>query len=238
MKNIIQPILLVMTLILGGQVAMAHAIWIESKAVASKNQEHSVKIFYGEYASGEIENTDKWYSDLKNIEVWVHTPSQKKVKLQLVDQQNHLSSSFVPSEDGTYYISTVHTAKELGGTTKYEFSSLLPVQVGRTPLNKTIAIEQPLSVNRQTDLLKQNAKITLLVQHKGKPLGNAEVIVMSSSGWTRTYKSDSQGLVSFDPLWKGAYVIEASNYQPETGNWEGKAFTHAWQGTTTFFEVK
>ncbi len=225
-------------LLLGGQVAMAHAIWIESASVAQKNQSQDVKVFYGEYASGEIEKTDKWYSDLKNIEVWLHTPSKKRVKLQLEDKQDYLQSSFLPSEDGVYYITTVHTAKELGGTTKYEFSSFLPVKVGNEAVNRDMSIVQPLSVSVQTDISGQNSKINALVSKNGKPLENAEVIVMSSSGWSKTFKSDSQGQVSFDPLWKGPYVIEASQYLPETGNWGGKAFTHAWQGSTTFFEIK
>lgn len=238
MKNITKPVILMILLLLGGQVAMAHAIWIESVSVAKKNQSQEVKVFYGEYASGEIEKTDKWYSDLKNIEVWLHTPSKKRVKLQLEDKQDYLLSSFLPSEDGVYYITTVHTAKELGGTTKYEFSSFLPVKVGKETVNRDMSIVQPLSVSVQTDISGQNSKINALVSKNGKPLENAEVIVMSSSGWSKTFKSDSQGQVSFEPLWKGAYVIEASQYLPEAGNWGGKAFTHAWQGSTTFFEIK
>ena len=51
--KIITQLFLILILLGGKQVAMAHAVWIESKASASKNQPHDVKIFYGEYASGE-----------------------------------------------------------------------------------------------------------------------------------------------------------------------------------------
>ncbi|MGJ1362552.1 DUF4198 domain-containing protein [Sphingobacterium spiritivorum] len=236
--KIITQLFLILILLGGKQVAMAHAVWIESKASASKNQPHDVKIFYGEYASGEKESTDKWYSDLKNLEVWLTTPDNQRVKLDVKDEQEHLSTSFVPEKDGVYYISTVHATKDLGGTTKYNFSSLVPVRVGKLAISATSPKDLPFSVEKITTSGKKKSEIEVLVSSNGKAVKDAEVIVMSETGWTKTLKTNENGVVSFSPQWKGNYVVEASQMNEETGRWNDKDYTRNWHGTTTFFEHK
>lgn len=236
--KIITQLFLILILLGGKQVAMAHAIWIESKASASKNQPHDVKIFYGEYASGEKESTDKWYSDLKNLEVWLMTPDNQRVKLDVKDEQGHLATSFVTEKDGVYYISTVHATKDLGGTTKYNFSSLVPVRVGKLAISATSPKDLPFSVEKITTNGKNKSVIEVLVSSNGKAVKDAEVIVMSETGWTKTFKTNENGVVSFSPQWKGNYVVEASQMNDEAGRWHDKDYTRNWHGTTTFFEHK
>jgi hypothetical protein len=221
----------------GNENASAHAIWIQSDPKASKNKTHEVNIFYGEYPSGETDSTAKWYSDLKDLEVWVVSPSQRKTKLVLKDLSTHLSTSFVPDEDGLYYVSTVHAAKELGGTTKYEFSSLAPILSGKPTTSMSPAPSVPLAVVSEPKPYRDNALIALQVRKGNEAFTQAEVLIMSPDGWVKTLKTDNQGNVSFSPQGKGRYVIEATDFRKEAGQWNDKAFTHSWKGTTTSFIV-
>lgn len=221
----------------GNETASAHAIWIQSDPKASKNKTHEVQVYYGEYPSGQTDSTAKWYSDLKDLEVWVISPSRRKTKLELKDLSTHLSASFVPDEEGVYYISTLHTAKDLGSTTKYAFSSLVPILSGKTEAFSMPAPPIPLAVVAEPKSYRSNQLIELQVRKGSAAFAQGEVLIMSPEGWVKTLKTDDQGKVSFKPQVKGRYVIEASDYKEEAGQWNDKAFTHSWTGTTTSFTV-
>ncbi|MES2653248.1 MAG: DUF4198 domain-containing protein [Bacteroidota bacterium] len=232
MKHIFFLIAVLVVSLTTAQTADAHAIWIESNTKAIKNKAHEVKIIYGDYAEEIIEPTSKWYSDLKTLEVWVTSPSKKKTKLLLTDATDHLVSSFVPIEDGMYYITTVHVTKDLGGTTKYEFSSVASVLSGKASA-EFAAVEQPLSVTVKPNAYKANDLIELQVSKDNQPFAKAEVQIMSPGGWIKTVKTNDKGQVSFTPKFKGNYIIEASEYKEEAGEWHAKKHTHVWKGSTT-----
>lgn len=214
----------------------AHAIWIESKPKASKNKAHEVNVFYGEYTEGQPDSVRRWYSDLKDLEVWLTSPSKKRTQLQLKDVLTHLTSSFIPDEDGLYYISTVHATKDLGGTTKYEFSSIAPVLVGNIN-TEAAGIEQTLSVIAQPKTFKTNSLIELQVAKGAEVFSGAEVSIMSPEGWVKTVKTDDKGQVSFTPKLKGSYVIETSEFKKEEGEWDAKKYKAFWKGSTTHILV-
>ena len=214
------------------QTANAHAIWIESNPAATKNKAHEVKIFYGEYPEGEVEPTAKWYSDLKSLEVWLTSPSKKKTRLVLTDATDHLNSSFVPDEEGVYFITTVHATKDLGGATKYEFSSVAPVLSGKTA-SLPAAPEIPLAIIVAPKTYRADGVVELQVRKGSEAFVGGEVMIMSPEGWVKTVKTNDKGQVSFTPKLKGSYVIEASEYKKETGEWNQKQYTHTWKGSTT-----
>ncbi len=217
--------------LLGSTDANAHALWIESNAKATKNKAHEVNIFYGEYPSGVSDSTAKWYSDLKDLDLWVTSPSNKKTKLELKDLSTHLTSSFIPDEDGLYYVTAVHSTKDLGGTTKYEFSSVAPVLSGKAAAAPKL--EQPLAITVAPNPYKTDSKVDLQVWKGGQAFVDGEVLIMSPEGWVKTVKTDSKGQVSFTPKLKGSYVIETSDYKKEAGEWNEKKYTHTWKGSTT-----
>src|SRR5690606_961184 len=151
---------------------------------------------------------------------------------------SHLTTSFVPDEEGLYYLTTVHTTKDLGGTTKYEFSSVAPVISGRAASGSIPAPALPLAIVSEPKVHPTNQSLALQVMKETAAFANAEVVIISPTGWVQTLKTNEQGKVSFTPQWKGDYVIEASDYNKEAGQWHDKAFTASWQGSTTRIIVK
>ena len=237
MRRIIYLIVIMLGTAVFAQTADAHAIWIESNTTAKKNSTHPVKIVYGDYAEGVIEPTSKWYSDLGTLEVWVTSPSKKKTKLALTNADDHLASSFVTDEDGLYLITTVHATKDLGGTTKYEFSSVAPVLSGKANADFS-AISETLSVTVKPKVFKAGEVVELQVRNGIDPFANATVQVMSPQGWVKTIKTDDKGLISFTPRLKGDYIIEASEHKKDAGEWNGKQHTHVWKGSTAHLLVQ
>ncbi|MBT2559427.1 DUF4198 domain-containing protein [Hymenobacter sp. ISL-91] len=241
MKTLFAFLLLAATYLLPGlSAASAHAVWIESITKATKNKAHGVKIYYGDYPEGVIEPTQKWYSDLKTLEVWVVSPSGKKTQLPLTDAATHLTASFTPTEDGLYHLTTVHVTKELGGTTKYEFSSVAPVLAGSATTTTTTAAaapQVPLSIVTAPKSHRVNTPVEVQVRKDGQPFQDGKVELMSPEGWVKTMKTDANGKLVFTPQLKGSYVLEASDYQAQTGEWNQQNHTHFWQGATTHIVV-
>ncbi|WP_312742220.1 DUF4198 domain-containing protein [Sphingobacterium multivorum] len=228
-----------LTVLLCSHTSHAHALWIESSSYGTLNQSHEVKVYYGEFATNERDQVDKWYSDVKDFSLILHAPGQEPVKLQLTNQGDHFSGSFQPTAAGTYFLSIVKAPKDLGGKTKYEFSSLVPVVVGKSATLDYKNVKSPL----QIELLgaanaKKGQRIQAKITSFGKAVPQAKVSVFSTTGWGKEFVADEHGILTFDAIWAGPYVLEASTFAETAGEHEGKAYASTWQGSTTFITVK
>ncbi|MFD1768768.1 DUF4198 domain-containing protein [Sphingobacterium suaedae] len=227
---------LCMIALLGGQhAAQAHAIWLESDAFGTKGKAQQVRVYYGEYATGEMEKTADWYSDLRSIEVYVLKPDQSAVKLTLEDKGDYFESTFTPEADGNYLLYTTHPAKDLGGQMRYEFTSQIAVQVGGA--SELAAGKLPYQLMAPVKKHRAGGQVTLVLTKDGQPVKDQDVLVMTSAGWSKTYKTDAQGQIQVEALWPGNYVAEYSHVEKVGGSWHGKEYTSAWQGLTTSFKV-
>ena len=229
-----KSVLTLLLTFLSVQFASAHALWIETNATGVKHAKQEVKIFYGEYASKEIEPLDKWYSDVKDFKLILTSPSNKQIEIQKTITGDHFTANFTPTEDGIYVLSIYHAGKDLSKTNLYAFSSLAFVKVSGNTLP---AITNNFYVKVNPKEYEAGNTVEVIVIKSGKPLADAEVLVMSQEGWSKSFKTDQQGKISFTALWKGNYVFEASFGENKEGEWNGKPFTYAWEGTTTFLTV-
>ncbi len=217
----------------------AHALWIESSPSGTVNQPHEVRVYYGEYATNERDNIEKWYSDVKDFTLLLYVPGKEPVQVELTNKGDHFGGSFQPTVEGTYFLSIVKAPKDLGGDTKYEFSSLVPVQVGKSAKLDYSSLKNPLQVELlNATAAKKGASLLAKVTSAGQAVPNAKVSVFSSTGWGKEFVADAAGIVTFDALWSGAYVLEASIFEQKAGEHEGKLYTSSWQGSTTFLQVK
>lgn len=233
-----KSLLLALLLTLGTSQLFAHALWIETASSGKAGTAQQVKIFYGEYVSNEREEIAKWYSDVKDFTLWLTAPGKEKIKLNTVAGSNFYLANFTPEGNGLYILSVSHEAAELGGTTKYEFLSTAVVSVGKPNAIDHATI--PTSLNVYT-MEAKNYKVDTTVQLKalvaGKPLIKKNVTVFSPEGWSKEMKTDEAGVITFNPIWPGRYVLEVSTFEETPGSHRGKAYTAAWQGATSSFEV-
>jgi len=218
----------------------AHALWIETKGTGKVGEAQEVKLFYGEYAQNERDVTAKWYSDVKDLTLWLVGPDQQKIKLNTVLGDNVASASFTPEKDGQYTLVVSHPAKDLGGTTKYHFLSSTTVHVGKpAAVLNADAITNELKVFPSSGTAyKVNKTVKLKAVHNGASKAAATVNVFSPSGWSQTLTTTKDGEIEFTPLWPGRYVVEVTDFQQAKGDHNGKPYDAVWQGSTYSFEVK
>jgi hypothetical protein len=53
--------------------------------------------------------------------------------------------------------------------------------------------------------------------YKGQPAAEIEIAVSGPTGWTKTSKTDKNGVLEFELLWKGVYGMEGFYTSDETG---------------------
>lgn len=233
-----KSIVLALLFTLGSSQLFAHALWIETATSGKSGKEQQVKIFYGEYVSNEREECAKWYSDVKDFSLWLTAPGKEKVKLNTVPGTNFYSASFTPEADGLYVLTVSHEAKALGGTTKYEFLSTAIVAVGKPATVNYASIPGTLQVHTtEAKTYKLNAPVQFKAVQNGKALANTTVSVFSPEGWGKEITTDANGLVTFNPIWPGRYVLEVAARDKVAGTHHGKEYTASWQGATSSFEV-
>ncbi len=236
--KIYKLLLLALLVIFNTDQLFAHALWIETNTIGKSGQQHEIKVFYGEYVNNEKEKIEKWYSDVKEFSLWLTAPGKEKVKLNTVAKDDYFSANFTPEKDGVYFITVVHEAKDLGGTTKYEFSSVATVAVGKFNAIDLSSVANSLKVSAaDAKVYKANTPVQVKAVLNGQPLANRHVSIFSPEGWGKEFTTDANGVINFNPIWPGRYVVEASNFVKNGGEHHGKEYKAAWQGATSSFEV-
>ena len=237
MKRTISIFVLLLIAVLGK--VSAHALWIQTSTVGKAGQKQAIKIVYSE-PNDKPEKIADWYSDVKDFTLWVTGPDKHKVKLPTTEAVDHFTSEFTPEKEGVYTISVSHTAKELGGKTKYQFNASAVVAIGKSVAGNDPALN-PNDISIFADASKTykvNKPFALTGFIKEKPADNLQVAVHSPSGWNREISTNTQGVAEFTPIWPGTYSIEASKSEKEEGEHNGKNYTSVWRCATVLLDVK
>lgn len=234
MKRFLSSILL--SFLIGN--AWGHAVWIQTAPTGHQGQKQAVRISYSE--PGETpEKPADWYSDVKAFDLWLIDPVGQKTKLSVTSAIDHYTAEFIPKYDGVYTLAIGHTAKDLGGTTQYQFNATATVVVGKSramipasPNELNVAVIQP------GNDFKIGQKVSLAGVFKTQPAEKLRIEIHSPSGWNRTLETNANGLAEFTPLWSGTYYIEASKSEKESGEQNGKPFKSVWRCATYVLNVR
>lgn len=215
----------------------AHALWIQTNSIGKTGQKQTVTILYAE--PGETpEKVADWYSDVSQFDLWLIGPDKQKTKLPVTAVQDHFTAEFTPAQNGVYTLAVGHAAKELGGTTKYQFNATATVSVGKS---STALVAAPNELNitlTQTGKApKVGQAVSLAGYFKEKPSEKLHVMVSSPSGWNRAIQTNADGIAEFTPLWPGRYWIEASKTEKQTGEQNGKTYQSVWRCATYVLDV-
>lgn len=229
--------LIVLLLLLNAGNAFAHALWIETTATGKIGQKQQIAIYYGEYAENEKDSVSHWFSDVKEVKIWLVSPDNKKVQLTTSAEATRLVADFTPSANGTYTILADHPVKEVPRTTLYQFVSSATVTVGNvvTP-NNAAQNTNSLSLTANA-AYKVNQSITVNALFKNKASTDITFSVVSPTGWSKSFKADASGNLTFTPIWPGVYYVEAFYTEKTTGEQNGKAYESIWRGATYMITV-
>lgn len=217
--------------------AAAHALWIETNTTGSIGKKQLISIYYGEYAENERDSVSHWFSDVKNVQLWLVSPNNKRIQLATTAEPIQLTAEFTPTENGTYTLLIDHPVKEVPRTTLYQFVSSATVTVGNigTP-NNILQNTNSLSLN-SSGAYKINKAATVTALFKNTPSTVITFTVVSPTGWSKSFKADANGNLVFTPIWPGIYYIEAFYTEKTTGEQNGKTYESIWRGATYMINV-
>ncbi len=218
--------------------SFAHALWIETNTTGKAGQKQTVKIVYSE-PDDKPEKLAEWYSDVKEFELWLTTPDKQKVKLATVAGPDHFTSEFTPDKDGVYTLSISKAAKDLGGSTIYQFNASAVVKVGKSLAGNDASFNGN-EIKVYTDAsktFKANQPFNLTTILKDKPTEKLHIGIASPSGWNKNVISNAHGVAEFTPLWPGTYKIEASTSEKAEGDHFGKPYKAIWRCATLLVDV-
>lgn len=214
--------------------AQAHALWIETAPIGKSGKAQQVHVYYGEPAESKLEKIADWWSDVGSFALWLHLPDGSSQQLVVTAQSDHYTATFTPVAAGNYTLSVIQPVKETFDGHKYQFNATAVVAVGRTVLERASAgLEKDFRVfTADTAVKKVGKPIQVSAQLDGKPLKELEVTVFSPNGWSKTFHTDEQGILSFTPDRKGPYLVEAL-YSTEVNGEDYKHLHHIATWTIT-----
>lgn len=224
-------------LLLSALQGFSHALWIKTSPTGKLGQAQVITVTYAEPDEAP-EKLSEWYSDVKEFELWLVAPDGKKEKLALTAGEDRFTATFTPGQEGIYTLTAGKSAKDLGGTTVYQFNASAFVKVGKSLTGK----DPGLNANElalYTDAAgKVNKPLKLQTYLKGqRPSEKLYVTISSPSGWAKNVATAEDGTVEFVPLWPGSYAIEVSKNWKEEGEHFGKPYKGFWRCATLTLDV-
>lgn len=214
----------------------AHTVWIETESVAKPNQKHEIKIFFGEL--DEPTPTAKWFSDIKDLELRITSPSGKELIIKEKKQnENYYSSFFVPSEKGTYKISVKHLVKDTHRKMKITYHTVAFVNTDATKAEVKLG-QAPLEFQLGNYVPKLNSEYAITLLTAGQTKEKDKLKVVADNSWERNLSSDENGKVVFRPIWKGKYLLEYVKSEKTEGQHNGKPYNIDYEMLTYLIDVK
>ncbi|SFO88619.1 Uncharacterized conserved protein, contains GH25 family domain [Chitinophaga sp. YR627] len=218
-----KKITLSIALMLCAFLASAHAVWIETALKGTKNKSQDVRVYLGEYAENQRDSVSHWFSNLKDVKLYVTAPDGKREEIAIKENGNHLAGNFTPATDGNYTLSISHTVETIYGETKIEYYATATVIVGKeTP--SQLSASTALAVVPAVEEAKGQGTVGLTVLRDKQPLAAAKIEAISPDGWVKEFKSNDKGEASFAPLQSGQYLLEVSANEKTPGTHNGKSY--------------
>lgn len=214
--------ILSLALVLIAFAASAHALWIETEAKGNKNKAHMVRVYLGEFSDNERDSVANWFSNMRDIELFVTGPAGNRQKITLKDAGNHYLGEFTPATEGNYTLSVAHTVADVYNEGKIEYYATASVNVGKAS-NSSLAKSTFLSVV-PADARKLASPLDLQVFMEGQPVAKTKVIVASPDGWEKTMYSNEEGMVVCSPVQSGTHMLEAVKVLKTPGTHNGKTY--------------
>lgn len=218
-----KKITLSVALILCAFFASAHAIWIETELKGSKNKSQEVRVYLGEYAENQRDSVAHWFSNLRDIKLYVTTPGGNREQITVREDGRCLIGNFTPSTDGNYTLSVSHTVETIYGETKIEYYATATVIIGKE-IPSQLSTNTALAIVPGAEELKNLGTVPLTVFHDKRPLAGSKIEIISPEGWVKELKSNQNGEASFSPLQAGLYMLEASTNEKTPGTHNGKPY--------------
>ena len=79
---------------------------------------------------------------------------------------------------------------------------------------------------------------TFTLRLRGAPVPDADVVLFTAAGWSRTFKTDADGKVTIETPWPGQAVIEVAHVEKTPGEHDGHPYDTLRHVSTLTFTAK
>ncbi|AOW22128.1 DUF4198 domain-containing protein [Urechidicola croceus] len=217
--------------------SFAHYLWIETSPTGNLNEEQEVRVYFGEYTYGVIEDVNgDAFPKVKDFTIWVVDPSGNKTKLETTATDKFYKTNFTPTTNGTYTILLNNDNIDVIDYTQYDFGifkthyhSVAKVQVGDAK-NETFNLnENGISVK---DISTSSDEVKLQVVYKNEVLAKNEVKIYVQDLWSKTLETDENGIITFKLPFETKYILETTTKEEVPGNYNGEDYEFIWHCVT------
>ena len=210
MKTLLCKVLLPV-LLLAAAPLRAHFVWIERDAAGA------TAAYFGEW-SANLRETEEGY--LKLIaKPRAFTADGKELAVTRANDRLNIATA---GADGDIRLTDTYFGEKAKSLTLYQ------AKLGRTETSAKFDLELvPAAAGSN--------RFTLLL--RGAPVPDADVVLFTSSGWNRTFKTDAAGNVTIETPWPGQAVIEVGHLEKKAGEQDGRAYESIRHVFTLTFDV-
>lgn len=221
--------------------SFAHFMWVETSPVGKLNKKQDVRVYFGEYTYGEVENAgEEAFNKVMNFDVWVISPTGEKTKLQMTPAIRFYAGSFEPKVNGTYTVVLNNNNIDVIDYTQYNFGifkthyhATAKVEVGGSATETAAVNPDGLTI---VDITKkvhvENGQTAFKVLYKGQPIKEQEVTVFITDQWSKKAYTDKDGIIKFSLPWGVKYIMEATKKEEIPGKFNGKDYQFIWHCAT------
>ena len=215
----------------------AHYLWIETNSIGIINEEQEIRVYYGEYTYGAIEEVKSAaFLKVQDFNLWVVDPLGNKTALKTVAEENFYKATFKPQLKGTYTVYLNNDKIDVIDYTQYDFGifkthyhSVAKIVVGNQKSETLASNTNGISIK---DISENNNEITLQVLFKNKILPKNEVTIYVSDLWSKTLETDDNGIVTFKLPWNTKYIIETTHKEEVPGIYKNENYQFIWHCVT------
>ncbi|SNR77695.1 DUF4198 domain-containing protein [Lutibacter flavus] len=217
--------------------SFAHYLWIETNPNGIINQEQEIRVYYGEYTYGVIEEiTGEAFPKVSDFTLFLVDPSGKKIQLKTSTESTYYKANFIPSINGTYTVLLNNDKIDVIDFTQYDFGifkthyhSVAKIQVGDNQSETASLNKNGITVK---DISENTNEIKLLVLFKNEVLPKNEVKIYVSDLWSKTLETNENGIISFKLPWNTKYIIETTHKEEVPGIYKNENYQFIWHCVT------
>ncbi|TRZ41944.1 DUF4198 domain-containing protein [Robertkochia solimangrovi] len=225
-------------LLLTGSPLFAHYLWIETNATGKSGKAQEIKVHFGEYTYGMIEEVaGDAFSNVNQFKLWVVAPDGTKTELETKAQKDHYLAYFTPKQAGRYTVLLNNNEIDVIDYTQYDFGifkthyhAVSSFTVGKADNDSSSMNPEGITVKR---ISAANDEVALQVLFKGVPMEGNELKIYISDLWSKTLTTDKEGIVRFKLPWKDTkYIVETTTKEEVPGTYKGEDYQFIWHCAT------
>lgn len=202
----------------------AHGYWMEAEGSHKLKEPVTVKLYFGEYASGE-KLSGKYLDRMKDIRVYVQVPGGARQLLAMKQLADYWEGTFTPDVEGTYQITGINDEREVQDWTTHNLGITRPIQYLETTYQAGALVTRPVPSSLLGVQLKAvEGQYEILVLKNNKPLSSAEVTVSLFGKKEKVLRTNKDGKASFHADSPGIYLVGVEWIDPTPGQFKEKPY--------------